>query len=181
MENQRIRLSKMMMKKALTQLLGEKSLDKITVYELCEQAQINRTTFYKYYGSPYDLLEDIERDLFDELERHLLAGDGSEFEKLMDVLAFLNQDRHKWKILINAIDDQDFTERLFGLPVIRELIRRHIPVSCSAHHEEYVRLFFCHGGYAIIRKWLNEEDPAPAQEIAGLILSAVERTAITAI
>ena len=62
------------------------------------------------------------------------------------------------------------------MPVIRELIRRHTPVSCSARHEEYVRLFFCQGGYAIIRKWLNDEDPAPPREIAGLILSAVEGT-----
>ena len=46
MENQRIRLSKTMLKNALIRLLANKSIDKITVYELCAEAQINRTTFY---------------------------------------------------------------------------------------------------------------------------------------
>lgn len=57
-----------MPKNALIELLGEKPLEKITVYEICRKAQINRTTFYKYYGSPSDLLEDVEKDFFREVE-----------------------------------------------------------------------------------------------------------------
>ena len=64
MENQRIRLSKTMLKNALIELLKTKNIEKISIYELCGQAQINRTTFYKYYGSQYDLLADIENDVF---------------------------------------------------------------------------------------------------------------------
>ena len=47
MENQRIRLSKMLLKNALMKLLEEKPLEKITIYELCAEAQLNRVTFYK--------------------------------------------------------------------------------------------------------------------------------------
>ena len=46
MENQRVRLSKALLKEALVRLLETKPLDKITIYELCAEAQINRTTFY---------------------------------------------------------------------------------------------------------------------------------------
>ncbi len=66
-ENQRIRLSKQLLRNALISLLEEKSINKISVREICETAEINRTTFYKYYGSQYDLLEDIENILLDEL------------------------------------------------------------------------------------------------------------------
>ena len=68
MENQRVRLSKMLLKNALIKLLKEKPLEKITIYELCAEAQLNRVTFYKYYGSQYDLLTDIENDCFRKLE-----------------------------------------------------------------------------------------------------------------
>jgi len=51
MENQRIRLSKAMLKNGLLKLLKEKSLNEITICELCAVSGINRTTFYKYYGS----------------------------------------------------------------------------------------------------------------------------------
>ena len=71
MENQRVRLSKMLLKNALMKLLKEKPLEKITIYELCAEAQLNRVTFYKYYGSQYDLLTDIENDCFRKLEEIL--------------------------------------------------------------------------------------------------------------
>ena len=69
MENQRVRLSKMLLKNALIKLLKEKPLEKITIYGLCAEAQLNRVTFYKYYGSQYDLLTDI----FSEEERNELC------------------------------------------------------------------------------------------------------------
>ena len=169
MENQRVRLTKTMLKNALIELLGEKSLDKITVYELCATAQINRTTFYKYYGSQHDLLADIVNDLFDELEKNLLVAGETDFDKLRDVVSFLGQNRQRWRVLINAVDDRQFTERLFGLPVIRSLVGGNLSVSYSPRQEEYVRLYFCQGGYAIIRKWLNDDEADPPEEIAALI------------
>ena len=162
-----------MLKNALIELLKQKNMEKITIYELCDTAQINRTTFYKYYGSQYDLLTDIENELFDELQQHLLAGDGTEFDKLKDVMRFLNLDREKWKILINTVADQDFNEKLFGLPAIHCLIRQRTSKQCTARQEEYIRIFFCQGGYAIIRKWLNDESPESPEEIAQLITSLV--------
>ena len=44
-----------------------KSIQKIYVRELCVKADINRSTFYKYYESQYDLLAEIENDFLQEL------------------------------------------------------------------------------------------------------------------
>ena len=61
MENQRIRLTKTLLKNALLALLEKKPIERIAVSEICAQAQVNRTTFYKYYGSQYDLLAEMKR------------------------------------------------------------------------------------------------------------------------
>lgn len=71
MENQRIRISKTMLKNGLLKLLKEKTLNQITVYELCQVSQINRTTFYKYYGSQEELLNEIETDFLKQLDDDL--------------------------------------------------------------------------------------------------------------
>ena len=63
-ENQRVRITKMLLKDALTKLLYEKKIEKVTVSELCEAAGVNRSTFYKHYGSQFDVLDDIEKDFF---------------------------------------------------------------------------------------------------------------------
>ena len=43
--------------RALLACLAESPFEKITVEQLCKAALINRSTFYKYYTSKYDLME----------------------------------------------------------------------------------------------------------------------------
>lgn len=42
---------------ALRELLTEKDIDRVTVAELCEQAGISRTTFYRYFSDKYAITE----------------------------------------------------------------------------------------------------------------------------
>ena len=58
-ENQRIALTKKLLQEGLLRLLETKSLDKISVTELCRESGINRATFYNHYNSPQELLTDI--------------------------------------------------------------------------------------------------------------------------
>lgn len=56
----------------LLELLSKKAIKDITVLELCKKANINRTTFYKYYKDIDDLAIKIEEDLMDELKKHIV-------------------------------------------------------------------------------------------------------------
>ena len=44
---------------SMLKLLQEKSIDKITVKDICEMCEINRNTFYYYYRDIYEVLEDF--------------------------------------------------------------------------------------------------------------------------
>ncbi len=170
MENQRVRISKKMLKSALLKLLKEKSIDKITVYELCSTAEINRTTFYKYYGSQYDLLKDIERDFFSDLEKYLLLYTSSKINALQQALEYIAADRDNLCVLLNSINDPGFSERLFSLPSICEILDDYIHCKkFSDNMREYIRVFFCNGGLAIVRKWLNDGCRESTEEISELL------------
>lgn len=52
-----INSTKELLKKSLLELLTKKPLSKITIKELCERVDINRTTYYRYYLDQYDQLE----------------------------------------------------------------------------------------------------------------------------
>ena len=65
----RVRITKMMIRNALLQLLKEKTLQTITVRELCQVADINRGTFYTHYRDLYDLMEQIENELTEEFQQ----------------------------------------------------------------------------------------------------------------
>lgn len=158
-----------MLKNALISLLGTKPIEKISVYELCDRAEINRTTFYKYYGSQYELLNDIENDLFSELEELFRENDANDADELTKVLTYLAEEREICRVLINTVPDKVFSEKLFSLPSIRELLSNSTPDKFTPVQREYIHLFFYQGGYAIIRRWLNRDCRESPSEIASLV------------
>ncbi len=49
--NQRVMLTKRLIKESLLKILKSKKIHQVSVKELCIGAEINRSTFYEYYGS----------------------------------------------------------------------------------------------------------------------------------
>lgn len=54
---------------------SRKSLEKLTVKELCEMAQINKSTFYVYYKDVYDLSDKIESEIVSSVIKNLGNAD----------------------------------------------------------------------------------------------------------
>jgi len=48
----------MVLKKVFIKLLEKKTLSQISIKEICEDADINRATFYAHYKDQYDLFEE---------------------------------------------------------------------------------------------------------------------------
>ncbi len=66
--DRRIRKTKAQLRQGLAELLQEKSLKEITVKELTDKVDINRSTFYLHYSDIYDMMEKIENELIEEIE-----------------------------------------------------------------------------------------------------------------
>ena len=52
-------------------LSKDKQLNKITVKEVCEKAELSRNAFYFHYKDINDLVDDIENSVIAELEKIL--------------------------------------------------------------------------------------------------------------
>lgn len=65
-ENRRVKMTKAMLNESFLKYLEEKPISRITVKEICEDADVNRSTYYVYYSDPYDQLHKIEDDLIQE-------------------------------------------------------------------------------------------------------------------
>ncbi len=174
MENRRIQMTKRMLKEALLELLEEKDIKKITIYELCDRADINRTTFYKYYGSQYDLFEEIETDVFREITQRIEQEDGAVADLLLRLTEYFEEDRKKFRTLLNSTADTRFAEKLFSLPLMKAQIDLYIPSSYTPQQRDYIYAFIYGGGGSILRKWMNSDTPASALEIVHIILGFIE-------
>ena len=65
-ESRRAQMSQSLLKKSLVELLETKDIKQITIKEICENADVSRSTFYAYYGSQYDLLDAIRQEIIDK-------------------------------------------------------------------------------------------------------------------
>lgn len=62
-ENRSARRSRRLIRQAFLELLEEKSFDKITVLELADRADVNRSTFYAHYPDIYGVAEEIQNEI----------------------------------------------------------------------------------------------------------------------
>ena len=60
---------------AFLELLGKKPLEKITVKELAEKAQISKATFYLHYQDIYDLAERLQAEVIGEIYQSIAHPD----------------------------------------------------------------------------------------------------------
>lgn len=67
----RVRYTRRVIKESFLALLHEKPINKITVKEVCEAAEINRATFYSHYSDCFALMESIEQELLDAFAQSL--------------------------------------------------------------------------------------------------------------
>lgn len=87
--DRRIRRTRRQIRRALAQLMQQKSASEITVKELVDLADINRSTFYLHYNDIFDLLAAVEQELFDEIYAAVHIHPVSSFEQ--EGLAFISE------------------------------------------------------------------------------------------
>ncbi|MCD8299639.1 MAG: TetR/AcrR family transcriptional regulator [Clostridiales bacterium] len=176
MENQRIRVSKAMLKSGLLTLLREKPLNQISVSELCSVSQINRTTFYKYYGSQMDLLNDVENDFLTKLDGDLKSIIAKSENALISVLNHLYERREIFSLLVGSLPPQDFAMDLFAIPSIGTIFQNMTnEENYSETESKYIRRFVFQGTFTVLCDWLCSEDPEPVAEIAGILMVLREK------
>ena len=83
-DNRRVKMTKKLIKDALIDLMDKKTINKITVKEICQYADINRSTFYLHYTDQYALLEEIENDTINKTPRINLYYDNPIYPLLID-------------------------------------------------------------------------------------------------
>ncbi|WP_052118945.1 TetR-like C-terminal domain-containing protein [Bifidobacterium callitrichos] len=63
--DRRTRRTRLLLQEALLRLLADKPLNRITVTELTELADVNRVTFYAHYHDVYDMFDQLRLDLIE--------------------------------------------------------------------------------------------------------------------
>lgn len=173
-ENQRIALTKRLLKESLLLLMSEKSIQNITIRELCDAAGINRSTFYNHYGCPADILNEIENSVITDLEEIWKAngaGQNWPLNKRIEALCtYLLENRSLSKLLFRDSDtNSEFASLLLNASHVLATYDQVFSYVKDPDSKRLMFTFLTNGAYHVIRQWLLEDIPKTPKEMGDLV------------
>ncbi|MDO5602967.1 MAG: TetR/AcrR family transcriptional regulator C-terminal domain-containing protein [Oscillospiraceae bacterium] len=169
----RTRVTKMLIRRAFTTLLKQKPIQSISITELCEEAGINRGTFYTHYTDIYDLRTQIEDEMLEDFKKALAPLAFIDKEQLTpvrvttEVFQCLKDNSDLCTVTLGAYGDKTFALRLVNLgreicvEAYSEYFKRATPKQI-----EYFYAFASSGCIGLLQKWLADGMSTPAEEVA---------------
>lgn len=165
MNNQDLRVQRT--KKALittfSDLLETKSFENITIQDLCEKANVRRSTFYRHFNDKYDLLNHIVGTLIEYFRTlHLPEIDPKDprqfFNKFMkDILFFISDNKTMVKSVISINIYSEVYQILYNQ--IYAVVKRQIEFDKQIgqfYIDEFIYGEFLAGGIlSVILNWIQ--------------------------
>ena len=150
----------------------QKPLDRITVREICEEAQINRSTFYAHYQDVYDVVDKVEHTMSERLTQTVLARldtAASVSDLFEEVFAFVGEYRAFYAVYLGQMHRAGVIGVAWELLQDRTAQLDYHSLGYRSQAElEYVGIFFINGLTAMLRRWLEtgcQETPCELVEI----------------
>ncbi|MGN1328643.1 MAG: TetR/AcrR family transcriptional regulator [Eubacterium sp.] len=173
-ENQRIAITKRLLKEGLLKLMESKSIQNITVKELCETAQINRSTFYNHYGCPADVLKEMELEVISDLEQMQSKETTIQkrtVQKRMEAFcSYLFEHRELSKLLFRDSDtNSEFPSLLFNATHVISIYEQELSYIDDDESRKLIITFLTNGTYHMIRQWLLCDIMKTPKEMSELV------------
>lgn len=172
--NQRTRLSKILFKNVLIELLKEKSsVEKISVRELCDRAQLNRSTFYAHYNEPKDLLYEIENELLAATKEHLEKigneTDMGAHKYILSFLKYIKENDGLFRALLIDSADPNFRTRFMQFSTAQFMA--NLQIEFPKETEQYILSYLLNGNAGIIIQWIRSDYSVDEKTIVNLLFS----------
>ena len=171
---QRRTLTKRLIKEALLDILKTKSIQMITVRELCDAAGVNRTTFYNHYNGVYEVLGEIEDNFLEQFRKEDNLPD-SEYSlelHMEKLLHWLMQNSDIALLLLTNNVDPNFSIKLMqGKP--NSTVWKRIVNQYPENERELLVEFISGGAYSLVCHWLQNGCKETPKQIASLLAQII--------
>lgn len=173
-DNQRTIITKRMLKEGLLRLLKTKPLDKINIVELCNESGINRTTFYRHYELPKDILNEMQAEFMEEMRKSMKKPQTE--QDLEQIFIYLQDHSDLVTLFIRYISDEEWTDMFRTLH--QDICDAQILKDLDSESEELFYTFLAGGTYFLLRQWLIAGMDKSPKEVAALVLRIINKKTI---
>ena len=179
-----VKKTKKAFENSLALLAKDHQLNKITVKEICEAAQLSRNAFYFHYKDINDLITDIENNVISEVADILEEIENLGFPRVVyatidKFIDLFEARRDTVLMLMDKSFSTSFTERMskmfseFNYKFFKELNGDRAKVSY-----EFFYIYLSGGFYDVVRYWLDHQDKMSKASLKALCYVLIKRLII---
>ena len=178
--DRRVRKTRRQLREGLAHLLEEKSIRDIKVKELVEEVDINRSTFYLHYSDIYDMLKQIEEELFQEIQEaiknHPISADARSQAFIRQLFQIMDDNRAICKALCGPNGDMAFVSRMEDV-VGSEAVQVIEPLfKIEKKQLRYSYAYCLNGCVGLIKMWLLNDGKETPEQMADIMYHMVSNS-----
>ncbi|MDE6168706.1 MAG: TetR/AcrR family transcriptional regulator [Acetatifactor sp.] len=164
-----------MIREAFLDLLKKKPIEKISIGELCEKANVHRSTFYRHYTDIYALMDCIYDDAYHEiftsfastLQRGTYDFDHIGYNMILAACTMTEQKQKHYRMLLfsrNSLLIQRLADGIYEL-YLGEHIASYTPGPELGLHYRYLT----YGIIGVWSGWIRDGCKVPKEQVARAI------------
>jgi AcrR family transcriptional regulator len=155
------------LREAFIALVIARGYEAVTVLDIVEQGQVGHKTFYRHYPDKEALLNELLYEILAEAQPLLLPPTAPQapLENTINALRFAQKYADLWRVLLRSPAAEALLQPLIAFALAegkRFFGGGSIPNELVAYH-------FATSLMALIRWWLEQEQPYPPEEMAEYI------------
>lgn len=166
--DRRIAKSQIAIKKAVTELMAEKSFDDITIQDIADRADVNRGTIYLHYTDKYDLLDKMIEEHIDNLRELCQSASEMTFQEGNYVwYEYFERNYLFFSTMLTSKGAPYFRSRFLDLVI--EEFKADVDIAVKKNNglnEEVILQFFGSAVVGSVEWWFKNEMPLPARIMA---------------
>lgn len=164
-------------KKALLELMNEKNFDDITIQDISDRANINRSTVYLHYLDKFDLLDKIMEEHIKNMGDFCESATEMDFiESTVHCMEYLESNYLFFSTMLASEGAPYFRSRFLKFNI--EEFRKDVDIKKGKNHghsEDVIVQFVANAYVGTVEWWLKNGMPYPPRVMAEQVGDLLER------
>ncbi len=169
-QNRSVRNTKRRLRESLLKLVMRKSLGSVTVKELTDDADVNRSTFYFHYQDVKAMVKEMEEAFFKDFTSALDAIDRKSHDSITILTGCLESHMDLCKIVLGENGDIEFLEQMKRIieDKCSRIWKAAVP-EMSDREREILDSFLIGGTMTALQNWVRSENRQSSEELAAVL------------
>ncbi len=168
--NRSVRNTKKRLRESLLRLVARKPLRLVTVKEITQDADVNRSTFYFHYQDVNAMVREMEENFFRDFTCALDAIEQKSHDSITILVKCLEAHMDLCRIVLGRNGDMSFAEKMKEIVAQKcSTIWMEAVPGMDEHAADMLDEFLIGGVFSTLQAWVRDENRESAEQLSEVL------------